>query len=73
MLYYKCKCGKCEFWGSGMSPYACQVCDECGTTMLKNLDGTYVEPKPHEYVAKYNQNTGKPYKICKWCLEKKID
>ena len=71
MQYYKCECGKREFWGSGMNPQPCEVCDECGTTMIKKLDGTYVDSMPHDYRQKYDVDTGKPkYRICNRCYGK---
>ena len=71
MQYYSCKCGKREFWGSGMISRNCEVCNECGTTMMKDLDGNYKPSEPHEYITNYNQNTGKPYQTCKKCYERK--
>lgn len=50
MRYWKCSCGKYESFGSD-GPRPCQVCDKCGTTMLKRADGTYVESEPHDLVT----------------------
>jgi len=56
-------------WGSGMDPADCTVCPECGTTLLKTLDGEFVPPGEHDLVTKYDQNTGKPYKLCRKCMK----
>ena len=61
MRYYKCKCGKCEAWGE-IQP--CWGCSECNT----NFYGEQL--KPHDYVTRYNENTGKPYLICKVCMHR---
>jgi hypothetical protein len=67
MLYFKCKCGRMEFFGSGMCPALCDVCPTCGTTMLKDRDGNYFPPEPHKYKTKYNPDTGAPYERCTVC------
>lgn len=61
MRVHYCKCGKCTYYESGMYPQDCQGCKECGTNYRK-------EPlKKHTWKKMYNENTGKPYKICKIC------
>lgn len=73
MIYKTCQCGKAESWSSGMPYYDCQGCKECGTTFGSTVmeDGkpvTKFKPlKEHEFIIRYNTNTGKPYKMCKWC------
>lgn len=76
MIHKTCQCGKVESWSSGMRYYDCQGCKDCqttfGTTVMK--DGTpvteYRPLQPHDFTKiKYNQETGKPYKMCKWCYQ----
>lgn len=69
MIYYRCKCGKNEYFGSGMVPHDCEGCDECGTTLSTHPEG-HKPRAPHEWETKYDENTGKPYRRCKKCLEK---
>lgn len=69
MIYFKCKCGKMEFFGSGMMPNDCDGCTECGTTLATSPEG-HKEIAPHEWIIKYDENTGKPYRRCKKCYQK---
>lgn len=64
MKYYTCKCGKCEYFGSGMTPQPCQGCEDCGTNYFK-------EPlQPHEWKPQYNRDTGEPDRpYCTRCCE----
>ncbi len=59
-----------------MRIYDCQGCKECGTTygntvMENGVPVTKFKPlQPHDFsITKYNTNTGKPYKMCKWCYQ----
>lgn len=64
MKHYTCKCGKAEYFGSGMFPQDCEGCDDCGTNYNK-------EPKAeHEWITRYHSVTGKPYKMCRLCYQK---
>lgn len=65
MRYMRCKCGKrTGFTSSGFQD--CQGCEECGTTYSDHPD--FHKPlQPHEWGEKFNQNTGKPYKVCTRC------
>jgi hypothetical protein len=62
MRSHTCKCGKRIYWESGMPPRDCEGCEECGTNYKK-------KPLiPHDFSRLlYNENTGKPYKICTKC------
>jgi len=46
----------------------CQGCDKCNTTYAGHPDH-HKELQPHEWGTKFDQNTGKPYKICELCYE----
>ena len=60
MLYYKCKCGKRESWGS-YGPRPCQRCKECETS------------EPHQWVPQYNSNTGvRESDVCIDCMAKRV-
>ena len=67
MQYYRCKCGKREAWSS-MGVRDCQGCSECGTTLAQHPD-YHKDTAPHEWVKRYNQNTGKPYMVCENCMK----
>jgi hypothetical protein len=62
MNLWKCKCGKKEYLESGMPPRDCEGCEKCKTNYKK-------EPlQPHDFTkVMYNENTGKPYKMCSKC------
>lgn len=68
MQYYRCKCGEAICYGS-MSPSDCEGCTICNTTYAQHPDN-HQELKPHVEVTKYDQNTGKPFKICSVCFKK---
>jgi len=68
MQYYRCKCGKREFWGSGMVPAPCDGCDECGTTLTQNLDN-HETPRAHQLIRRYKEETGEPYWRCELCYQ----
>ncbi len=50
MRVWRCKCGETETFGS-MPPRQCQVCQKCGGTMLRGLDGNYRQAIPHDVVV----------------------
>lgn len=67
MQYYRCECGKCEMWNTGEPIHDCMGCDECKTTFSQSPE-RHRELKPHDFSKiLYNQNTGKPYKMCSKC------
>lgn len=67
MRQWQCKCGNLLCFGSD-SPKACQVCEKCGTTALRGIDGDFVESEEHEWKQQYDRNTGKPSrKVCVKC------
>ena len=70
MKYYRCECGKREFWGSGMFPKDCDGCEERGTTLADNPEG-HKPIAPHSWETKYDENTGAPYLRCKKCFTRK--
>lgn len=71
MVYYRCECGKSEAWGS-MPPSSCTGCPECGTTLDTSPAG-HRTPDSHEFVKKFDENTGEPYEICMNCCRKKAE
>lgn len=71
MQYYRCKCGNLESWGSdGTTP--CRACPKCGTTLAQHPDD-HRQPVPHKWQTQYDQNTGKPYEICRVCMNRRED
>lgn len=67
MQYLRCKCGKAEYFASGMWPQECEGCDECGTTYAQHL----ADHKPkieHDWQPQFDRNTGKPSRpVCRRC------
>ena len=70
MIGYQCKCGD-RVGSSSMGFPLCTGCPKCQTRLACNHNG-HVYPDPHEFVTRYNEKTGEPYKMCKNCLEKKL-
>lgn len=67
MIYWRCRCGKSEYWESGMPPQACQGCSECGTTLATHPD-RHQDVIPHDWEPRYNPRTGAPDKrLCRRC------
>jgi hypothetical protein len=71
MQFYRCKCGKSTAWTS-MGVPACTKCRYCGSDLAQGPT-THGEPAPHKYVTKYDENTGKPYEICRSCMQTRAD
>lgn len=74
MRQYSCKCGEFKFWGSGETPKPCMVCEKCGTTLLKQTDGSYVEAVPHVWTTEEVYRDGElksAHTYCKRCHERK--
>lgn len=71
MIYYRCKCGQCESWGS-MPPARCNSCPTCGSNLATGPD-EHREPESHQWFARYDEKTGEPYEVCGNCLQKKLD
>ena len=71
MQYYRCRCGHSQAWGS-MGPASCARCPKCGSDLALGPSG-HSEPKPHEYVTKYDPNTGAPYEVCTLCFRKRAE
>lgn len=47
----------------------CHGCEKCQTTFAEHPD--YHQPlEPHTWITRYNEITGKPYKICERCSER---
>lgn len=71
MQYYRCKCGGSESWTS-MGVSACSRCGRCGSDLAQGPT-THSDPAPHEFVTKYDTNTGAPYERCRQCSRLKTD
>jgi len=72
MNYLRCKCGKITSWSSYTSAKDCEGCKECNTTLAVDIS-LHKPLVDHNYVTKYNSNTGKPYKVCSVCDEIDVD
>jgi len=65
MKTLRCKCGE-KVLHTSMGSFDCEGCEKCQTTYAGHPD--HHKPlQPHEWINKYNQNTGKPYKYCARC------
>lgn len=71
MRTLRCKCGELVVWTSMGQP-ACQTCPKCGSVPAGHPDH-HPEPIPHDFVTKYDQNTGEPYRWCRRCAKKEAD
>jgi len=72
MIYYRCKCGKHEAWGS-LPPNPCDSCEECGTNLTMHPD-LHHPPKPHNWhptQVETDEGT-KVLTRCSWCLKTKL-
>lgn len=71
MQFYQCKCGDVTSHTSmGVPP--CTTCEKCGSTLGQGPTD-HPEPKPHEFVVRYDQVTGAPYDLCLNCLRKRAE
>ena len=73
MIYYRCKCGYSESWGS-MPPYPCSGCENCNTT-LEVDSRSHKKPENHEFIPyKVETDTGlSTIHRCKWCNKTKTE
>jgi hypothetical protein len=62
----RCKCGKLTSYGSMPTP-RCYRCGDCGSDLAGAPD-QHQEPIPHDFVTRYDQNTGKPFRVCRRCM-----
>lgn len=69
MQFYRCKCGETVSHTS-MGVPDCSKCDKCGSD-LAQAPTLHEEPKPHEYVTRYDRNTGTPFEMCTKCMQRK--
>lgn len=69
MQFYRCKCGNATSWTS-MGVPACMACDECGSSLAQSPGG-HADTKPHDYVVRYEHNTGRPYEMCRVCMRRR--
>ena len=71
MQYYRCKCGNSTSYGS-MPPASCTRCGKCKSNLSISPD-FHSEPLMHDFVTKYDGNTGEPYEYCRRCHISKTD
>jgi len=69
MIYYRCKCGEIQAWSS-MSIPDCDGCYKCKTTLAPNPE-LHKPLQKHEFIIKYNEDSGLPYKVCHRCWKKR--
>jgi hypothetical protein len=51
-----------------MGVSACTRCSKCGSDLAQGPTGHAEKPAEHDFVTKYNQDTGEPFQICRNCL-----
>lgn len=69
MKGFRCKCGQTVVWSS-MGVRSCETCPECGSDLAMGA-GLHRDPVPHEWVTRYDPNTGEPYEMCKVCFKRR--
>lgn len=72
MQYWRCKCGKVEYFESGMPPRKCQGCEECGTTFAMRADD-HRPIQPHDLgPVQVEGNADNPirYRRCRRCFHR---
>lgn len=65
MMFYRCKCGKKQVWSS-IEISECDGCYRCKTTLVSRSE-LHKHIIPHDFITKYDENTGIAYKICQRC------
>lgn len=66
MQYYRCQCGKTEYYTTD-APKPCSGCDKCGTTFAQH-PGKHKPRAPHRWKAQYNRDTGEQdSRMCEVC------
>ena len=70
MQYYRCKCGNAKAWTS-MGVPGCVRCSKCGSDLAQSPQGHSDKPDEHDFVTKYDQNTGEPYDVCRRCMARR--
>ena len=68
MRTLRCKCGEGIAWTTDSFP-DCQGCEICQTTYAGHPDG-HRPLQSHTWITRYNENTGKPYKMCEKCYKR---
>jgi len=71
LVYYQCKCGHKRVWSSILIS-DCDGCYKCKTTLAPSLS-FHKQLIAHDFITKYDENTGQPYKICQKCWKKHND
>lgn len=67
MIYWRCRCGKTEYWESGMPPQRCQSCADCGST-LATRSADHKTPIAHDWEARFNPRTeARDRRTCRRC------
>jgi hypothetical protein len=68
VIFYRCKCGRCESYGS-MPPYACQRCSLCKSNFASH-PSLHADPKPHEFFSESVETNDGPATIdrCRFCM-----
>ena len=72
MIYYRCKCGKVESYGS-MSPNPCLGCVDCGTNLTSHPD-LHKKPELHNWITdEILTDEGVMHQTkCSWCGYMKV-
>lgn len=72
MIYYRCKCGDAQAWGS-LPPEQCDSCSKCRSNLATG-PSLHREPKAHEFtlVNKVMTDEGeKDLTYCRYCTRTK--
>lgn len=73
MLYYKCKCGEIQIYGS-MPPDPCLECDDCLTTP-ETHSHLHKRAEPHKWTTEVvvTDSCDGMLTFCEWCRINKKD
>jgi hypothetical protein len=69
MMIYACRC-RTESIHTSMGVPSCSRCSCCGSGFAPQGVSVVGEPEPHNYVIRYNEVTGVPYRVCDRCFER---
>lgn len=69
MMVYACECRQ-ETIHTSMGVPACSRCSLCGSKFAPLGVPIMGDPEPHNYVVRYDETTGIPYRACTHCYER---
>lgn len=73
MMYYRCKCGDRESFGS-MPPNPCAQCETCGSDLAPTPE-LHRPPRDHDWETRLvdTDEGQRELTVCRWCGLHKVD